>query len=119
MTIDFYYASWSPPCRTVELVAYILKVKLNPIVTTPSKGDTQKPEYKQVPTIILTYNIYKLLLSAAVCVRHFFSNHSFLFGYVTVEPSAYDPDHRRQRFRFERKVSERDCHELRLRDSLL
>uniref|UniRef100_A0A2S2NW49 Glutathione S-transferase 1-1 n=1 Tax=Schizaphis graminum TaxID=13262 RepID=A0A2S2NW49_SCHGA len=58
MTIDFYYASWSPPCRTVELVASILNVKLNPIVTTPSKGDTQKPEYKQltpqhtIPTIV-------------------------------------------------------------------
>jgi len=30
------------------LVASILNVKLNPIVTTPSEGDTQKPEYKQV-----------------------------------------------------------------------
>ncbi|XP_015377050.1 PREDICTED: glutathione S-transferase 1-1-like [Diuraphis noxia] len=58
MTIDFYYASWSPPCRTVELVAHILNVELNRIVTTPSKGDTQKPEYKQlnpqhtIPTIV-------------------------------------------------------------------
>lgn len=48
MTIDFYYASWSPPCRTVQLVAAIINVKLNPILTTPGKGDTQKPEFKHV-----------------------------------------------------------------------
>ncbi|CAI6368514.1 unnamed protein product [Macrosiphum euphorbiae] len=71
MTIDFYYASWSPPCRTVELVAYILKVKLNPIETIPSKGDTQKPEFKQlnpqhtIPTIV--DNGFVLSESRAIC----------------------------------------------------
>jgi len=57
-SIDFYYDSWSPPCRTVRLVAKILNVPLNPILTTPSKGDTQTPEYKRlnpqhtIPTIV-------------------------------------------------------------------
>ncbi|XP_025204057.1 glutathione S-transferase 1-1-like [Melanaphis sacchari] len=71
MTIDFYYTSWSPPCRTVELLASILNIKLNPIVTTPSKGDTQKPEYKQltpqhtIPTIV--DNGFVLSESRAIC----------------------------------------------------
>jgi len=40
------------------LLARILNVKLNPILTKPSQGDTQKPEYKQlnpqhtIPTIV-------------------------------------------------------------------
>lgn len=48
MPIDFYYESWSPPCRNVILLANILGIELNPIKTTPSKGDTRRPEYIQV-----------------------------------------------------------------------
>lgn len=48
MGIEFYYDSWSPPCRTVALTARILDVPLKPIKTTPGQGDTQRPEFKQV-----------------------------------------------------------------------
>jgi len=57
MTIDFYYDPRSPPCRTVQLLATILNVPLNPILTIPGQGDTQTPEFKRVSILCICISL--------------------------------------------------------------
>jgi len=58
MTIDFYNIKFSPPCRSVELVAQQLKIDLNNKTVDLPKGEHLTPEYLKinpshtVPTIV-------------------------------------------------------------------
>ncbi|CAK9808592.1 Glutathione S-transferase 1-1 [Anthophora quadrimaculata] len=57
MPIDFYYLGFSPPCRTVILLAKIIGVHLNLKTISPLKGEQLKPEFLKlnpqhvIPTI--------------------------------------------------------------------
>lgn len=110
MTIDLYYDSWSPPCRTVMLVAKILNVRFNPILTNPGRGDTQKPEYKQVRDIRI-FILFRLVESRVfmTCRSPVFlkkkKNWFPFFIIIVDESTAHNTDHRRRRVRLERKVS--------------
>lgn len=48
MTIKFYYAKFSPPCRAVQLTAAALGLKLELIDTDLRNGAHLTPEYLKV-----------------------------------------------------------------------
>lgn len=48
--MKLYYTEASPPCRLVVLLANLLKIDLELIVTSPKKGETNSPSFLQVST---------------------------------------------------------------------
>lgn len=48
MPIDFYYLEFSPPCRSVLLLAKAIGVHLNLKTISPMKGEHMKSEFVKV-----------------------------------------------------------------------
>lgn len=48
MPIDFYYLAYSPPCRSVLLLAKAIGVHLNLKTISPLKGEHMKSEFVKV-----------------------------------------------------------------------
>lgn len=46
--MKLYYTEASPPCRTILLLAELLNIKLELVLTSPKKGETQTATYLEV-----------------------------------------------------------------------
>lgn len=53
MPIDFYYLEFSPPCRSVLLLAKAIGVHLNLKTISPMKGEHMKSEFVKVISLVL------------------------------------------------------------------
>lgn len=46
--MKLYYTDASPPCRTIVLLAELLNIKLELVLTSPKKGETNSATFLKV-----------------------------------------------------------------------
>lgn len=99
MPIDFYYLEYSPPCRSVLLLAKAIGVHLNLKTISPLKGEHMKSEFvKVIPSLVSFTYVHAYNKTLKICLIDRRKRWS------TVESTTRNTDDRRQWVRFVRKV---------------